>query len=75
MKQFISEKDDPLFLVLKTFEANVGVKLDIQSIFNNFYPKIMAVVAILYSFVNIAILYNKYDKAVPVPVYWDAFWQ
>jgi len=67
MKQFITEKDEPLFLVLKITEITVGVKLDLQTIFNNFYPKIHSVCAVGYSFVNIYYIYFKYPEAVLVP--------
>lgn len=74
MKQFITEKDDALFLVLKIVPITVGIKLDVQSIFNNFYPKILSIVAIIYSFVMIYVVYSKYPDAVIVPDYMDAFW-
>lgn len=64
-----------MFLVMKTFVVAVGLKLDIKSIFINFYPKILSIAGIAYSFTNIYLIYTKYTDAVTVPPYMEAFWQ
>jgi hypothetical protein len=63
-----------MFLVMKTFVVAVGLKLDIKSIFINFYPKILSIAGIGYSFINIYVIYTKYTDAVFVPAYMDAFY-
>jgi hypothetical protein len=73
MKQFLTAKDDPMFLVIKHVQVNVGVKLDFQTIFSNFYPKIYAIASIAYSFTLIYNAYYEYGDAILVPPFLKSF--
>jgi hypothetical protein len=42
-KTFLKASEDDFFIILKKQSMNLGVKLDIRSIFLNYYPKIFAV--------------------------------
>ena len=69
-KTFLRASEDDFFLMLKKQKIGVGIKLDVRTIFLNYYPKIFAVFGTMYLISTMSIQFNLQKDVIVVPDFW-----